>query len=228
MFRIVRAIPLIMLTACATQPRPDFYEGLKAYDAQDFERAYEIWFPLAEDGHARAQHAVGEILMEAAQEFHEPWATDFGDGPDAYARGLAWTEKAADQGLVFAMRRLADQFRTVYYVRQRLPSSTSKPQYRTVVMIPDAEKALYWWRRAANRGDYRSTHNLSTAYGTSKIEQYDLIEGAKWAIIFDTRICPRPVYPHQPSLHWTFKEMMSEEDYREAERRAKAWRIEFP
>ena len=53
---MIRAAAMaFLLTACAE----DYDAGLEAYDAGDYETAYEIWQPMAEQGDARAQLYLG-------------------------------------------------------------------------------------------------------------------------------------------------------------------------
>ena len=37
----------------------DFQDGFDAYDRKDYKTAYKLWLPLAEQGHAKAQHNLG-------------------------------------------------------------------------------------------------------------------------------------------------------------------------
>jgi len=39
----------------------DFDDGMAAYERGDYETAFEEWLPLAEQGHARVQIALGLV-----------------------------------------------------------------------------------------------------------------------------------------------------------------------
>ncbi len=41
----------------------DFNRGLEAYNRKNYAAALEEWLPLAENGHARAQHDVGRMYF---------------------------------------------------------------------------------------------------------------------------------------------------------------------
>ena len=46
-----------------------FDKGMIAYKANDFEKAYQIWMPLAEQGHIEAQYQLGNMLSQYPKEF---------------------------------------------------------------------------------------------------------------------------------------------------------------
>lgn len=46
-----------------------FDKGMIAYKANDFEKAYQIWMPLAEQGHAEAQYCLGNMLCLFPKEY---------------------------------------------------------------------------------------------------------------------------------------------------------------
>jgi len=65
----------------------EFKEGLAAYNAGNYEQAYEIFTPLAEAGDAKAQHLLGHMYIE-------------GDGVERDVKqGLLWFRMAAKQGV---------------------------------------------------------------------------------------------------------------------------------
>ena len=41
----------------------DFQKGSEAYERGDYATALKQWLPLAEDGHARAQHDIGRMYF---------------------------------------------------------------------------------------------------------------------------------------------------------------------
>ena len=63
----------------------DFDDGLRAYDAGDYEEAMNQWLPLAEDGSAEAQFRIGQMFEQ-------------GQGvPPSLARAAMWYRLAAGQ-----------------------------------------------------------------------------------------------------------------------------------
>ncbi|CCQ72326.1 Conserved Sel1-like TRP-containing protein of unknown function [Magnetospira sp. QH-2] len=77
---------VILFVLFATVPaRADFETGMAAYEAEDYETAYETWLPLAEAGDPRAQYWIADIHR-------------FGLGqPVFYQAALDWYRKAARQ-----------------------------------------------------------------------------------------------------------------------------------
>ncbi len=51
---------------CATAASDPFEEGLDAYNTGDYARALRLWRPLAEHGHADAQHNLG-VMHRSSQ-----------------------------------------------------------------------------------------------------------------------------------------------------------------
>jgi len=71
-----------------------FDDGVAAYDRKDYQRAYEIWRPLAQQGHASAQFLLGLVY-------------DAGTGvPEDDAEAVNWYRKAAQQGQARAQYNL--------------------------------------------------------------------------------------------------------------------------
>lgn len=79
----ILAVLLLLATPVAAQ---DFAKGLEAYKRGDYEAALREWRPLAEQGDASAQHALGVMNYR-------------GDGVSRdYSEALKWFRKAAEQG----------------------------------------------------------------------------------------------------------------------------------
>ncbi|MBO1926332.1 SEL1-like repeat protein [Thiomicrorhabdus sp. 6S2-11] len=77
----------------------DFYDGVKAFQKEDYQRAYDEWLPLAEDGVAQAQSNLGLMY-------------DVGTGvKQDFAKAIQWYQKAAEQNNVNAQYNLA----VIYY-----------------------------------------------------------------------------------------------------------------
>lgn len=66
----------------------DFKDGLAAYNAGDFARAYEIFLPLAQAGDAKSQHLLGHMYI-------------LGDGVEQDDKeAVKWFRESAKQGVV--------------------------------------------------------------------------------------------------------------------------------
>lgn len=108
--------------------------GVDAYDAGDFEAAYEIWRPMAEQGDAAAQSLLG--LM-----YHQ------GQGvvPDN-AQAARWYRAAAEQGFGEAQYSLGVSY------------------YHGRGVVQDYAEAGRWFRAAAEQGVADAQFNLGVMY----------------------------------------------------------------
>ncbi len=66
-----------------------------AYEAKDYQKAREIWLPLAEAGHAGAQYKMGVLYG---------WGRL---GPKDYVTAAGWYKNSAEQGYAQAQNNLA-------------------------------------------------------------------------------------------------------------------------
>ena len=101
----------------------DRFFGYAAYKAGSYQRAIDLWLPLAEAGDPRAQEFIG-ILHEEG----------LGVPKDIY-KAIAWYERAAESGDMAAQYNLGR-----IYLEGKL-------------VEPDVERAHDLLRRAAEQGD---------------------------------------------------------------------------
>ena len=115
---MIRAAAMaFLLTACAE----DYDAGLEAYDAGDYETAYEIWQPMAEQGDARAQHRRGVMYR-------------LGRGvAQNNTEAARWYRAAAEQGNARAQTSLGFMYQSGQGVAQ------------------DDAEAVRWYRAAAEQ-----------------------------------------------------------------------------
>ncbi|SLN36113.1 SEL1-like repeat protein [Oceanibacterium hippocampi] len=127
----------------ATGPaRADFADGVAAYDAGDYRKAYEEWLPLARDGDPAAQRNIGHLFR-------------LGQGVEKdLAAAASWYRQAADLGFARAQSNLAYLYLKGEGVEK------------------DEAEALDWFVRAAQQGDVAAAYNLGRMHelgiGTSK------------------------------------------------------------
>jgi len=57
-------LALVLIAACGFASGADYYEGLAAFKAGDYEAAFEEWKPLAEAGFPEAQYQLAAILYK--------------------------------------------------------------------------------------------------------------------------------------------------------------------
>jgi TPR repeat protein len=82
---------IIQVSACSTETDPKI-----AFDKGDYETAFSLWLPLAENGDAEAQNYLGIIYY-----------LGLGTSRD-YKKALEWYESAAKAGHADAQRNFAD------------------------------------------------------------------------------------------------------------------------
>jgi hypothetical protein len=72
------------------------YEGVTAYNSGDYQKAFELWAPLALQGDHRAQYNLGMLYSN-------------GKGVDQNeAEAIKWYQMAAEQGNKFAKMNLRE------------------------------------------------------------------------------------------------------------------------
>lgn len=119
-WRLSTWLLVAIFAAVAGCDQPGFRDGLHAYEAGDYEKAAEIWRPLAEDGHMRAQHQLGNLYRGGLGVPRDP------------ARSFRWMERAAEQG------HSPSQFVLGYMYDEGLGVDR------------DPEQAFKWYRLAAS------------------------------------------------------------------------------
>jgi TPR repeat protein len=183
----------------------DAYEdGLAAYEQGQYQRALDLWLPLALAGHCRAQFGLGRLAdrhslqkpgvsieldaVTAAKLIHSFDAEEY------------WYTEAAEQGHVEAMRELAEFYRSGLHH----------------VVVPDfVVKMDYWYRRAAESGDLSSMRDLMDRYYDS-----DPFESLKWALVLKELGAPTKVV--DPVIA-DLSRRLSEDDISNARREARWW-----
>ena len=91
---------LLLSISLTSSVYADFDDGLRAAQNGDFETAYKEWQPLAEQGHANAQFALGYMYF-------------IGDGvPQDDEQAIYWHKKAAEQGHIGAQQALDEMLKT--------------------------------------------------------------------------------------------------------------------
>ena len=112
----------------------DVLDGRDAAMRGDYETAYKIWLPLAEQGDSGAQ-------INLAILYHRGLGI-----PQAYKKAVKWYQLSAEQGIAQAQSNLA----TMYSL------GTGVPQ--------DSKEAVKWSRLAAEQGHPAAIFNLGQYY----------------------------------------------------------------
>jgi len=102
-----------MLFAAMPVVAGDYEYGLAAYQARDYQKAFRLLKPLAEQGHATAQSNPGMMY-------------DKGDGvPQDAAKALFWLTRAAEQGDAAGQYDLGSLYEYGDGVSRRIPPRPS-------------------------------------------------------------------------------------------------------
>jgi TPR repeat protein len=109
-------------------------QGRQAYSRGEFAAAIELWRPLAEQGNAEAQFAMGTVFY-----------TGSGVAPD-YAESSYWYHRSAEQGFAAAQYNLGNAYKRGEGVNQ------------------NDRMAVNWWQKAADQGFAPAQFNLASAY----------------------------------------------------------------
>ena len=148
---------LLGLAGCATgTPETndavgDFAEGWAAALRGDYASALRELKPLAEQGDATSQNALGAIYTH----------TSGRDVPQDYAEAAKWYRKAAEQGHVVAQANLAD----IYTKGQGVPQ--------------DYVQAHLWWNLAGAKGSVWNLKNRDSV--AEKMTPAQIAEAEKLA-----------------------------------------------
>lgn len=122
---------LLTVASCTGQARL----AAEAFDRGEYEKAMDLWMPLADDGDAKAQFGIGYLY-------------DHGLGvPADSAEAIRWYRMSADQGYVLSQLNLGALYQEG---REDLPA--------------DLGRAADWFRLAADQGNANAQYNLGKLY----------------------------------------------------------------
>ncbi|HHE9996489.1 sel1 repeat family protein [Haemophilus influenzae] len=137
-------------TAWADTPAQQFQQGLTAYKQSDYQTAFKLWLPLAEQGNADAQVNLGEMYEKR-----------LGVKQD-YFEAVKWYRKAAEQGYAGAQFLLGNMYENGKGVKQ------------------DDVEAVKWFRKAAEQGDANAQVALGSSYILGKGVQVNKSLAKEW------------------------------------------------
>ncbi|HXQ14551.1 MAG TPA: tetratricopeptide repeat protein [Caulobacteraceae bacterium] len=153
---VVRLSLLLAISAVALPGFAGPYEdGKAAYDRKDYQTAYALLLPLAEQGNAMAQWQVGYMTLE-------------GEGaPKDSAVAQVWWVKAADQGLAQAQCNLGQMF-----------------EFGWGGIAKDQATAFGWYLKAANLGHNTAQGQLARMYEEGRGVEKDLAQAYVWRFVY--------------------------------------------
>jgi len=122
----MRTLAILILSLLTLLSAPalgaDFDKGFSAFQRGDYATALREWTPLAEQGHAKAQHNLGLMYRQG-----------MGVEKD-FTAAAEWYRRAAEQGIAIAQHNLG----VLYYEGDGVEQ--------------DYTAAAEWYRRAAEQG----------------------------------------------------------------------------
>lgn len=142
---------LLLIGAVPSARAQDYDAGLRAYEAGEFQQAYDIWLKLAETGLPEAQYSLGKLL-------------ETGGGPIAkdYEKAAAWYKRAAAQGVAHAQNNLG----------LMLAQGRGVPR--------DPQRAAELWLAAAQQDHAIAQFNLALAYFRGEGLNQDKAKAEMW------------------------------------------------
>ena len=143
-------LALLLIFSCATAWAADLDKGWAAYNAGDFATALTEWKPLAEQGHAMAQHNLGVMYRKGRGVVEDD------------KEAVKWYRLAAEQGHAMAQSNLGAMYSNGQGV------------------IKDDKEAVKWLRLAAERGEAMAQYNLGFMYGNGQGVIEDNVYAHMW------------------------------------------------
>jgi hypothetical protein len=174
---LILIISLLMAGAAIAEP---FEDATKAYYRGDYETAYRLIKPLAEQGLPEAQFNLG-LMYENGQGV-----------PQDYAEALKWYRKAAEQGNAKAVkwyRKAAEQgnAKAVKWYRKAAEQGNAEAQFNLGLMYDKRQgvpqnyaEAVKWYRKAAEQGFAEAQTNLGIMYFTGQGVPKDYVLAYMW------------------------------------------------
>ena len=137
-------------TAWADTPEQQFQQGFEATERGDYQTAFKLWLPLAEQGNASTQFNLG-VMYEDGRGVKQ-------DDVEA----VKWFRQAAEQGDAKAQFNLGLMYDEGRGVKQ------------------DYFEAVKWYRQAAEQGDAKAQFNLGVMYAKGQGVRQDKGQAKEW------------------------------------------------
>ncbi len=188
------ALAVALLIGLATPSQAGFREGMIAYFSGDYATALQEFKPLAEQGNAKAQAALG-IMYLAGQGV-----------PQDYAEAVKWYRKAAEQGLAGAQHNLG----LMYAQGQGVPQ--------------DYAEAVKWYRKAAEQGVAYAQGSLGKMYANGQGVPQDYVQAHMWYSLAASRLPPGSDRDTVVENRDIVAAKMTPEQIAEAQRLAREWK----
>ena len=147
--------------------------GIKAYYNGDYNRSFELLYPLAQEGVPRAQFRIGIMYQFGRSvarntDLAEKWFTEaLPDLLREAQRGIAWAQTDLGTAYEFGISLQQDYERAAYWYKRAANQGYAGAQTNLGVLyaqgdgVPyDRAQAISWFRKAASQGDRVAKENL--------------------------------------------------------------------
>ena len=147
--------------------------GIKAYYNGDYNRSFELLYPLAQEGVPRAQFRIGIMYQFGRSvarntDLAEKWFTEaLPDLLREAQRGIAWAQTDLGTAYEFGISLQQDYERAAYWYKRAANQGYAGAQTNLGVLyaqgdgVPyDRAQAISWFRKAASQGDRVAIENL--------------------------------------------------------------------
>jgi TPR repeat protein len=163
-----------------------YEDGMAAYKRGDYVAAMRHLRPLAEQGDATLQAALGAIYANG-------WGV-----PQNYAAAASWYQKAADQGYADAQSMLGLMYQTGQGVSQDYQAALNwfrkaaalghadaqrllgAAYYKGQGVAQDYAAAVSWFRKAADQGNVEAQSVLGSMYFLGQGVPQDYVSAHRW------------------------------------------------
>jgi hypothetical protein len=177
-------------------------DGQAAYRRGDFAEAMRLWLPLAQQGNADAQFALGRMYEK-------------GQGvPHNFEAEVMWYRKAADHGNADAQSIVGDLLRTGIGI---------EPQNYGKLGPVDYSQALIWLHKAADRGNADALTSLGWMYVLGEGVPQDYAQAHMWWNLAASRAPVGQARDNAVELRRGIETQMTPAQIADAQRMAREW-----
>ena len=148
-------------------------KGIGAYYNGDYNSSFELLYPLAEEGYARAQFRIGVMYrygrsVSKNSDLSEKWFTAALPSILKFAqKGVPWAQTDLGTAYEVGISLKQDYERAAHWYRLAADQNYAGAQTNLGVLYANGEgvdysrsEAVYWLRKAANQGDLVAIENL--------------------------------------------------------------------
>lgn len=183
---IIAIIVFISNLSHSVENNNSYDYGFKMYKSGYYQKALEIWMPLANDGNVEAQHMIGMIYVSDQSAMKD------------YSKAMIWFRKAAQHGYVssqymigymyeFGQNGRPDYSKALKWYLKAAENGDTYSQYKTGMLYfngfmikKDLSKAYKWLKKAAEKGEHHAQYKLGNMYADGVYVKQDKNEARIW------------------------------------------------